>query len=77
MFHRDILQIETACRRKQSSQDLEHLCLIKIQSNMYKTTTLGTIKKRSSWTGGRLINHKPNLVVLGRFLISIPTVNVL
>ena len=46
-----------------------------IQSNLYKTTTLGTTQKWSSWTGGRLM--KPNLVVLGRFLVFIPSVNVL
>ena len=28
-----------------------------IQSNLYKTATLGTIQKWSSWTGGRLIKH--------------------
>ena len=29
----------------------------KLQSNLYKTTTLGTTQKWSSWTGGRLIKH--------------------
>ena len=28
-----------------------------IQSNLYKTTTLGTSQKWSFWTGGRLIKH--------------------
>ena len=54
-----------------------------MQSNLYKTTTLGTTQKWSSCTGGRFIKHlyettsKKNLIVLGRFLVFIPTVNVL
>ena len=28
-----------------------------VQSNLYKTTTLGTTQKWSSWTGGRLVKH--------------------
>ena len=28
-----------------------------LQSNLYKTTTLGTTQKWSSWAGGRLIKH--------------------
>ena len=28
-----------------------------IQSNLYKTTTIGTTQKGSSWTGDRLIKH--------------------
>ena len=28
-----------------------------LQSNLYKTTTLGTTQKCSSWVGGRLIKH--------------------
>ena len=41
---------------------LLHICyylvfLFKLQSNLFKTTTLGTSQKRSSWTGGRLTKH--------------------
>ena len=28
-----------------------------LQSNLYKTTTIGTIQEWSSWAGGRLIKH--------------------
>ena len=31
--------------------------LMKIQSKLYKTTTLGTTQKWSSWAGGRLIKQ--------------------
>ena len=31
--------------------------MVKIQSNLYKTTTLGTTKKWTSWTGGHLMKH--------------------
>ena len=33
--------------------------MVKIQSNLYKTTTLGATKKWTSWTGGHLM--KPPL----------------
>ena len=52
-----------------------------LQSNLYKTTILGTTQKWSPWTGGRLIKHHYkmtiNLVIIGRFLVFIPIVNVL
>ena len=31
--------------------------IILMQSNLYKTTTLGTTQKRSSWAGDCLIKH--------------------
>ena len=47
-----------------------------LQSNQYKTTTLGNTQK---WCPGQVIvlwntfinDHKPNLIVLGRFLVSL------
>ena len=53
-----------------------------VQSNLYKTTTLGTTQKWLSWSGGLIRHlhkkdHNPNLVVLGRLLVFILTVNVL
>ena len=54
-----------------------------IQSNLYKTTTLGTTQKWSSWTGGRLIKHLYKMTAnqsrsfFGRFLVFIPTENAL
>ena len=34
-----------------------NFCQKKLQSNLYKTTTLWTTQKWLSWTGGRLIKH--------------------
>ena len=33
------------------------MCKIMIQSNLYKTTTLGTTQEWSLWAGGRLAKH--------------------
>ena len=38
-------------------EDEPFLPKILVQSNLYKTTILGTSQKGSSWTGGRLLKH--------------------
>ena len=66
-------------QRIQKQWSLANLCKVTfiLQSNLYKTTILRATQKWSSWTVSCFIkclykkDHKPNLVILGRFLLSI------